>query len=182
MRKRLSRRHGMPSGLLLTLAGAGVVLAVVLGSSALAGSTSAGTAAPKRVLKFTSTTIYYTPTPLGYNANSNTPPPIGSGYIANIALANHGSQFGKPSGARVGTAELQCTVASSLRQICTGVAHLQNGFFTFSNAQRLAGGAVSWYAVTGGVAGYAAARGQIKVTSVGGSNSSKSNVVVTLYG
>ncbi|MEP7224520.1 MAG: hypothetical protein ABI783_06155 [Actinomycetota bacterium] len=145
----------------------------------MAGGTGAGTAAPKRVLMLTSTTTYYTPTPLGFNANENAPAPIGSGYIADIALFNQRSQFGKPSGARIGSAELQCAVASRLRDLCTGVAHLPNGFSTFSNAPRHNANPVTWYAVTGGVAGYATARGQIKVTSVADSSNSKSYVVVT---
>ena len=96
-------------------------------------------------------------------------------------LFNQASQFGKPAGTRVGTVEIHCVIASSLRNLCNGVAHLPNGFVTFAGSNLNNGGPTEWYAVTGGVSGYANSRGQIKATDVGGSNANKTNVTVTLY-
>ena len=107
---------------------------------------------PSRVLKLVSTTSQFTP--IWFSPNSNTPPPVRASYIIGFTLFNPAPQFGKPAGASVGGIELQCVVASSLRDMCNGVAHLPNGFLTFSNPQPQNGGAVSWYAITGGVAGY----------------------------
>ena len=58
---------------------------------------------------------------------------------------------------------------------------MPNGFVTFAGANLINGGSTEWYAVTGGVSGYANSRGQIKATDVGGDNGNKTNVTVTLY-
>jgi hypothetical protein len=42
-------------------------------------------------------------------------------------LYNRGSQFGKPTGARVGTAEVLCTILSRAAFNCTVTAHLPGG-------------------------------------------------------
>ena len=151
----------------------GVTLAVLVGVGSAAASS------PSRVLKFNSVSGQFTA--VGFSGNPNVPPPIGTTFVGAITLYNQVAQFGKPAGVRVGSVELKCTEASYLRSICEGVAHVPDGFLTFSGASLNNNGPVSWYAITGGVAAYATARGEIKTTNVGGQNSNKSTAVVTLY-
>jgi hypothetical protein len=148
-----------------------VTLAVV--GLVLAGGASSASA--PRVQLFRSVSVSFTP--VGFDANSHAAPPNGSGYVVSIVLFNLQSQFGKPKGARIGSAELTCTFVSELRNLCQGAAHTPIGQLTFSGANLNNAGKVQWYAITGGVGGYAGARGTIKVTEAG---DNLSNVVVTL--
>jgi hypothetical protein len=157
----------------------GVAACAIVGLLLVGGSSAATTAKPSVVLKLVSRATSFTP--FGFPTNQNQQPPIGASYILHAALFNQVTQFGKPAGAQVGTVEIQCVFASNLRNLCNGVAHVPNGFLTFAGANLINGGPTEWYAVTGGVSGYATSRGQIKATDVGGSNGNKTNVTVTLY-
>jgi hypothetical protein len=144
---------------------------------ALAVAPAGGAAARSvRVLGLTSSTTRFTP--IGFRADGSTPPPVGSRYVVQLSLFNRVSGFGKPAGARVGSVELDCTFTTGRRNLCTGVAHLPDGFFTFTGANRSNGAPVEAYAVTGGVAAYAGRRGQIR--AVNSRDGNKAAVTVTL--
>ena len=151
------------------------ILPLIVAAGAF-GSTSK----PARVLKLVSRGNEFTM--VGFPADKSQPPPVGAGYLLQTALFNRTAQFGKPTGARVGSVELQCVLASSLRTLCTGVAHLPDGFITLTGANLTEGGPTEWYAATGGVSAYANRHGQIKATDVGGQNANKTIVTITLYG
>jgi hypothetical protein len=60
-------------------------------------------------------------------ADMKTGPKVGDRMIFTNALFNRGRQFGKPSGARVGTAEILCTILTRAALTCTVTAHLPGG-------------------------------------------------------
>ena len=100
-----------------------------------------------------------------------------------LRLRNMGSQFGKPSGAIVGRVLLDCTVLvenlpQGIDSICTGIAHVPNGFFTFGGNGGFSNARVAYYDITGGVGPYANDRGQIKVVS---NTNGSSEATVTLF-
>jgi hypothetical protein len=146
------------------------------------GVVQAGATAPTKVLKF-----YDSPgvgTAIGFDENSNTPPPVGASRVITLRLENVGSQFGKPSGTKVGRVLIDCTIMAvndSTQTVdgnCLGIAHVPNGYFTFEGPGALTGQKVIYFAITGGVGPYANDRGQIKVVN----NSNGSSVAtVTLY-
>jgi hypothetical protein len=143
------------------------------------GVVQAGAQGSTRVLKFSNPPGTFTP--IGFNGAPNVPPPVGSGAIIKVQLRNVGSQFGKPSGAIVGRALLDCTVLAvdppNIDALCNGVAHVPDGFITFSG-NGLSNTKVTYYDVTGGVGAYANDRGQIKVVSTANGGSV---ATVTLY-
>jgi hypothetical protein len=144
---------------------------------AVAGTaTSRGSAKPARLLELVARTTQFTP--IGFQADQDTPPAIGSRYILQAALFNGSAQFGKPAGAHVGSVELDCTFTTAHRNLCTGVAHVPDGLFTLVGANPSNGASVEWYAVTGGVSAYAAAHGQVKATNSQSGN--RSRILVTL--
>jgi hypothetical protein len=167
MRFMVAKRLGVLSGLFL-----GLVLMI--------GVVQAGAAGATKVLKFSNT--HSQATGVGFNANSNATPPLGSSLIITIHLQNVGSQFGKPSGTVVGRVLLDCTILAVNSQfgdgICSGIAHVPNGFFTFGGNGGFSNAKVNYYAITGGIGPYANDRGEIKVTNGANGNSS---AVVTLY-
>jgi hypothetical protein len=105
-------------------------------------------------------------TAVGFNINSNTPPPVGANFVISGPLKNIGTQFGKPSGAVVGRFLIECTVLAentqSLDGICNGIAHVPNGYVTFDGNGPFASTKVNYYDVTGGIGPYANDRGEIK--------------------
>lgn len=148
----------------------GVLSFCAAGLMLMLGVVQAGATAPTKVLKF------YDPpavaTGVGFDLNSNTPPPVGGSEVIQTLLKNVGSQFGKPSGTTVGHVLLDCTVlsvnaaAGSVDGICTGIAHVPNGYFTFDgNGIFAQNGKANHYAITGGVGAYADDRGEIKVVN-----------------
>jgi hypothetical protein len=161
------------------LAVATAVLTCAVAVPVATSSTAASTSGPKpaRVLKLVSRTIRFMP--IGFPADPNQAPPIGARYIVQLALFNRTAQFGKRAGARVGSVELDCTFATTEKNLCTGVAHVPDGFFTFTGVNPSNGAPTEWYAVTGGVSAYANLQGQIKAT--GSQNGNRSSLVVTLY-
>jgi hypothetical protein len=158
----------------LVLLAASVVLIV--------GVLQAGAAGPVKVLKFDDSVA--TVTSIGFSQDSNTPPPIGARQVIRVVLENDGSQFGKPSGTKIGRALLDCTIlainyaAQSLDGNCDGIAHVPDGFFTFEGNGPLNGGKVNHYAITGGIGPYANDRGELKVVNNGNGTST---ATITLY-
>jgi hypothetical protein len=148
-----------------------VVLGVcVLGFVQMIGVAQASAAGSTRVLRFFDADSSVTG--VGFNANDpNAIPPIGGSIVITLHLKNIGSQFGKPSGTTVGRVLLDCTVlavdpsAQTLDGVCSGIAHVPDGYFTFGGNGGFGSGRVNYYAITGGVGPYANDRGQIKVVN-----------------
>ena len=141
----------------------GVLTAGALGLVLMIGVVQAEAAGSTKVLKFHDGS--QTQLGLGFNINSNAAPPIGSQYVVMITLLNGAPQFGKPTGARIGRVLVDCTILSASTPngdgICSGIAHVPNGYFTFGGNGSFGNG---YFAITGGVGPYANARGEIKTT------------------
>jgi len=148
----------------------GVVSGFFLGLVLMIGVVQAGAAGSTKVLMF------YNPpgttSGVGFDAsNPNAIPPVGSSVIIRVRLQNVGSQFGKPAGATVGRVLLDCTVlvvdtsAQTLDGICSGIAHVPDGYLTFVGNGGFGSARVNYYAITGGVGPYANDRGEIKVVN-----------------
>ena len=140
----------------LALCAFGLVLATGVGQASSAGST--------KVLKLHLGNK--TQAGVGFDINSNAPPPVGALYIITGALYNAAPQFGKPAGARIGRVLLDCTFLSLNAPngdgICTGIAHLPDGYFTFDGSGGFSNAKHPYYAITGGVGAYANDRGQLR--------------------
>ena len=160
----------------------GVLSGFVLGFVLMIGVVEAGAAGSTKVLRFSNPASQATG--VGFNVNSNAAPPVGASLVITIHLQNVGSQFGKPSGATVGRVLLDCTVLSvdtttrSIDGICTGIAHVPNGFFTFAGNGGFSDAKIIHYAITGGVGPYANDRGQITVVNAA-NGSSAATVALT---
>ena len=158
----------------------GVLGVFLLGVVLTIGVVQAGAAGSTQVLKFYDAGSQVTG--VGFNANDpNAIPPVGGSIVITVHLKNIGSQFGKPSGTTVGRVLLQCTVltvnmsAQTLDGVCSGIAHVPNGYFTFGGNGGFSNERVNYYAITGGVGPYANDRGQIKVV-----NNTKGSSVATV--
>ena len=145
----------------------GTVSAGLIAGALAVGVIQAGAQGSTRNLKFSNPPGTFTG--VGFPTTGNAVPPVGSRAIISVRLRNVGSQFGKPSGAIVGRALLDCTVLAvnppNIDALCSGVAHVPDGFITFSG-NGLGNTKVTYYDVTGGVGAYANDRGQIKVVSL----------------
>lgn len=141
----------------LALAAVAASALVAAGSSA-ASTTSAGTTP----LDLTSVQTSFVTVPA---SAMKTGPKVGDRMIFTSALYNRGAQFGRPSGARVGTGEVICTVLSGGMLECIVTAHLPGGelVLTGSNPTR---SKHSTYAVTGGSGIYATVRGSTTGTDI----------------
>ena len=145
-----------------------------------ASATQAGAAGPARVLRFDDPGG--TTTGIGFDFGSNVTPPVGTRFVIAVTLENGIAQFGKPVGAIVGRARLDCSILTEptpeeLDGNCVGIAHVPDGFITF-DGWPFAGQGTQHYAITGGVGPYATDRGQI--VSVDEKNG-RSSVTVSLY-
>jgi hypothetical protein len=153
----------------------GVPTGCVLGLVLMIGVSQAGAAGSTQVLKFHPG--HMTQTAVGFNINSNAAPPIGSQYVITVTLHNAAPQFGKPTGAQIGRVLIDCTFLSVNAPngdgICTGIAHLPDGYVTFGGNGGFSNGKHGYWAVTGGVGHYARDRGQLRT---GGGTA-----VLTLY-
>lgn len=147
----------------------GALTGVVLGVVLLSGVVQAGAATPWKVLKF------YNPpaaeTAIGFNENSNSPPPVGAQQVIQVVLQTVGSEFGKTSGTKIGHVVIDCEVlsvnltAQTLDGTCSGIAHVPDGYFTFGGDGIFQNGHTNYWAITGGVGPYANDRGEIKVVN-----------------
>ena len=138
----------------------GVLTACVLGLALLVGVVQAGAAGSTQVLKFRNGKTSFMG--VGFDANNpNAIPPIGGQFVIRIRLVNAAPQFGKPVGAIVGRVLLDCTILSvdtpNGDGVCSGIAHVPNGYFTFGGNGAFNNAKVNYYAITGGVAAYAPA-------------------------
>ena len=142
----------------------GVPTACVLGLVSMIGVVQANAAGSKQVLKFH--TGHRTQTAVGFDINSNTVPPVGSQFVLTAVLYNAAPQFGKPAGARIGRVLVDCTFLAMTPPngdgVCSGVAHLPNGYFTFGGNGGFSDMKYGYWAVTGGVGPYASDRGQLR--------------------
>ena len=160
----------------------GVLSLCAVGLMLMVGVVQAGATAPTTVLKFHDSPAVATA--VGFDPNSNGPPPVGASQVLALRLENVGSQFGKPSGTKVGRVLIDCTImavddsAQTVDGNCLGIAHVPNGYFTFEGPGALNSQKIVYFAITGGVGPYANDRGQIKV--VNNSNGS-SAATVMLY-
>jgi hypothetical protein len=146
----------------------------LLGLGLMIGVVQAGAQGSTVVLKFADSGTQFSA--VGFNANNPSAiPPVGASEIITIHLKNAVAQFGKPSGAVVGRVLIDCTVlvvnVPVIDGVCSAIAHVPNGFFTFGGNGGFANSRVNYWAITGGVGPYANDRGQIKVvnSSNGGS-------------
>ncbi len=158
----------------------GVLSAFLLGLSLIVGALQAGAAGSTQVLRFADSTSSFTG--VGFDAsNPNAVPPVGASFVITIHLKNAVAQFGKPAGAVVGRVLLDCEVLSLNSPtgdgICSGIAHVPDGFFTFGGNGGFTNARVNYYAITGGVGPYANDRGQIRVVN---SQNGGSSATVTL--
>ena len=159
----------------------GALTGCVLGLVLVVGVVGASAAGSPTVLRFHDASS--TTSVIGFNGNPDVAPPVGAEFVIMNRLANVGSQFGKPSGTIVGRVLLECTVLVSdvpdnvIDGICTGIAHVPNGFITFAGSGVFNNASVNYFAITGGVGPYANDRGQIRVVN---SKSGASNATVTL--
>ena len=155
----------------------GMLAVYVLGLVFTLGAAQAGATGSPRVLKLIDHHIVATP--VGFSESSSAIPPIGAREVFTGLLLSDVPEFGKPVGAAVGHILLDCTVLTETPDgLCTGIAHVPDGFFTFAGNGPFTNTTVRYYAITGGVGPYAQARGELKVTiiSVG-----RSLIQVTLY-
>jgi hypothetical protein len=86
------------------------------------------------------------------------PPRIGDRLIFSDDLYNRRAQFGKPAGAKVGSADNVCTIVSRSALQCTIVAHLPNGSLVATGSIAM-DSHTNDFAVTGGVGAYSGTRG-----------------------
>jgi hypothetical protein len=91
-------------------------------------------------------------------ADMKTGPKVGDRMIFTQVLYNRGRQFGKPSGARVGTAEVICTILTRASFNCTVTAHLPGGELILTGTNRTGSKHMN-LAVIGGDGIYSNARG-----------------------
>ena len=135
-----------------------------------AAAAGAGSTAP---LQLTSVQKTFVVVPA---ADMKSGPKIGDRMIFTQVLYNRGRQFGKPAGARVGTAEVLCTILTRAAFTCTITAHLPQGELVLTGTNPTDSKRMS-LAVVGGDGAYSTVRGS--ATGVDVSNT-KSLVSVDL--
>jgi hypothetical protein len=147
----------------------GVLTGCVLGLVLVIGVVQAGAQGSTVVLKFADSGTQFSA--VGFNANNpNAIPPVGATEIITIHLKNAVAQFGKPAGAVVGRVLIDCTVLvvnspTDVDGVCTAIAHVPNGYFTFGGSGAFNNSRVNYWDITGGVGPYENDRGQIKVVN-----------------
>ncbi len=103
------------------------------------------------------------------------PPQIGGRMIFENVLYNRVAQFGRPAGARVGTADIVCTFVSRTYIDCTVNARLPGGQLVLAGSVPK-GSTSNEYAITGGVGAFENASG-----SSSGNDISESKTLVTIH-
>ena|SRR5579862_1320021 len=135
----------------------------VLGLAAAGAVSAAPRAAAPQTLSLVSVQKRFTTVP---KISMASPPRIGDRMIFNDVLYNRVAQFGKPAGARIGTADNLCTIVSTSALQCTLVAHVPAGALVATGSVN--GNAhVTNFAITGGVGSYAGARGSASGRDLG---------------
>ena len=101
-------------------------------------------------------------TPIGYSPSSF--PPVGAREEFTGLLYNDVPQFGKPYSVRIGRILVDCAVLTEAPDgLCTGIAHVPDGYFIFAGNGPFTPTLTRHYAITGGVGPYADARGEITI-------------------
>jgi hypothetical protein len=131
------------------------VLALAAAAAATALAASGSSAAPATVALLSSQKSFV--------LQPGGAPAVGSRMIFTDALFNRGAQFAKPSGARVGSAEIVCTIVSRTKAQCSVTAHLPNGEVVAMGALTATKGlSHSTFAIVGGAGAYAHAGGVVQ--------------------
>jgi hypothetical protein len=134
------------------LGSAAVCIAILAAGGAFA-SADAGT----QTLKFLSVAQHFTTVP---HMGPSTPPAIGGRLIFEDVLYNRVPQFGKPAGARIGRAEVVCTIVTLGHAQCTITAHVPDGQLAAMGGMIMRKGpATVHYGVVGGTGPYSNAHG-----------------------
>lgn len=115
---------------------------------------------------------------LSFTLDPQGDPTVGSRLILTKALYNRAAQFGRAKGARVGAAEVVCTIVSEARAQCTVTAHVPNGEVVAMGAMNIdkTGLSANRFAIVGGAGAYSGARGEVDSRDV---NSTES--LITLH-
>jgi len=147
----------------LALVGACVFGLVFATAAAQAGSGAAGS--PKVIALSGHHVLLTWILPGAQKSTPNAAEEIGSTAVLSVRLYNRTTQFGKTTGTAVGRMLLQCTVLNNPPDgNCTGIVHLPNGYFLIGGNGPFVP-SPRFYAITGGVGPYAAARGQVTITT-----------------
>jgi hypothetical protein len=94
-------------------------------------------------------------------------PIVGARLVFNDVLYNRVAQFGKPSGARVGSADGLCTIVSNHHAQCVVTAHVPNGqMVTLGSIVLRRGLGTDRFAVVGGIGAYSSARGTVTARDI----------------
>jgi len=89
-------------------------------------------------------------------------PAVGARLVFSDVLYNRAAQFGKPSGARIGTADGLCTIVSNHHAQCLVTANVPNGqMVTLGSIVLRRGLGTDRFAVVGGIGAYATSRGTV---------------------
>ena len=149
-----------------------IAAAVAAAALATAGGSSAAQPATTS-LSLMSVQTSFVPVP---PISKKSPPQIGGRMFFQDVLYNHAPQFGKPAGARIGTAEIVCTLVSSSHLECVVTAHLPGGELVLTGSNPIRSHH-STFAVTGGSGIYANVSGATTGTDL---SSTKTLVTGTL--
>jgi len=141
-----------------------IVTAVAAVALVSAGGSSAAQPGTTTTLSLMSVQKSFVPVP---PINRKSPPQIGGRMFFQDVLYNDAAQFGKPVGARVGTAEIACTLVSKSHLECVVTAHLPGGELVLTGSNPIRSHH-STFAVTGGSGIYATARGATTGTDLSG--------------
>jgi hypothetical protein len=153
---------------------ASLALGALLGSALLAASASAANSAASSFQLTAVQTSFVTAPAI----SKSSPPQIGGRMIFENVLYNRGPQFGRPAGARVGTADIVCTLVSKAYLDCTIDARLPGGQLVLSGSVPN-NSSTNDYAITGGAGAYANATGSSTGRQI---NETKTLVTVNLGG
>ncbi len=139
----------------------GAVMACTVGLILMVGTAPAG-AGTIRVEKFLINHVNLVHSSSGGVADADQA--VGSREAFTGVLYNDAVQFGAPDGHRIGRVLVDCAVLSPTPDgICTGIAHVPDGYFVFAGNGPFTQSRVRHYAITGGVGPYASARGEITI-------------------
>lgn len=147
-----------------------LAVAAVASAIAVLALAASGSATSTKTLRFKDSQLAVTLDPRG------AAPTIGTRLILTKALYNRARQFGKPAGARVGSADVICTVVSRGHAQCSVTAHVPDGEIVAMGVIRLTDGlSSSRFAIVGGAGAYASSSGTIDTRDV-----SQTHSLVTL--
>jgi hypothetical protein len=150
-----------------------ILLFTITAALLATGAASASNGVSGATLKLTSVQTQFSTVP---PISKSAPPAVGGRMIFEDVLYNRAPQFGKPAGARVGTASIVCTIVSKTSLACSINARVPDGQLVLAGSIAM-GSHTNAYAITGGVGAYANATGSASGHDVG---STKSLVTIHL--